>query len=59
MPLLGKSGCWPGKKKNFVLHELRYKMQLGVWVDCEPQWVQWGTGYKALEKVTIFALKLG
>ena len=43
----------------FVLHELANKTQLGVWAHCELlNGFTRGPGAKALEKFTIFSLKL-
>ena len=49
-------GVSPEGKKVYVLHELGNKMQLGAWVHCEP--LNGFSGSKALEKFTVFTLKL-
>ena len=46
------------EKKICVLHELENKMQLGVWVHFKPLNGFSGPKEKALQKFTIFSLKL-
>ena len=56
---VAKQGNSQKGKKFSILHELRNKMQLKIWVHCEPlSGFSGGPGGKALEKFIILRLKL-